>query len=130
MPQVDDGDDDDLPSDLDDDEDDNEPDMGDVSADDDDDDDEDDDVIFPGGESDEIDSDTEIPVEGLVDFESGSEAAEEEEWTGISQSQNDKKRRRDSKSDGKQKKKLRSLPTFASLEDYEKMIDATPEDML
>ncbi|KAJ6488466.1 CBF/Mak21 family-domain-containing protein [Mycena vitilis] len=67
---------------------------------------------------------------GLIDYD-GSEAEgggedEEEEWGGISEG-GDKKRKREDSSNQK-RKKLRSLPTFASYEDYAKMIDDGPED--
>ncbi|KAJ6606393.1 CBF/Mak21 family-domain-containing protein [Mycena vulgaris] len=51
---------------------------------------------------------------------------EEEEWGGISQG-GDKKRKREDSSN-QRRKKLRSLPTFASYEDYAKLIEDGPED--
>ncbi|KAJ7460928.1 CBF/Mak21 family-domain-containing protein [Mycena galericulata] len=66
---------------------------------------------------------------GLIEYdgtdgESGND--EEEEWGGISQG-GDKKRKREDSSN-QRRKKLRSLPTFASYEDYAKMIEDGPED--
>ena len=52
--------------------------------------------------------------------------AKDEEWGGIS-SGNDKKRKRENDKTGK-RKKLRSLPTFASYEDYAKLIEEGLED--
>jgi len=62
--------------------------------------------------------------EGLLDHE-GHESSEEE-WGGINMGE-DRKRKRDD-TDGEKRKKLRSLPTFASYEDYAKIIEAEPED--
>ncbi|KAJ6546959.1 CBF/Mak21 family-domain-containing protein [Mycena capillaripes] len=67
---------------------------------------------------------------GLIDYDgSDGEAGgedEEEAWGGISEG-GDKKRKREDSSNQK-RKKLRSLPTFASYEDYAKMIEDGPED--
>ncbi|KAJ7043063.1 CBF/Mak21 family-domain-containing protein [Mycena alexandri] len=69
---------------------------------------------------------------GLIEYEGsdgegqGGGDGEEEEWGGISQG-GDKKRKREDSSN-QRRKKLRSLPTFASYEDYAKMIDDAPED--
>lgn len=72
---------------------------------------------------------------GLIEYD-GSDAddadddadalGKDEEWVGIS-SGNDKKRKREEDKKGK-RKKLRSLPTFASYEDYAKLIEEGPED--
>ena len=69
---------------------------------------------------------------GLIEYdgsdaESGG-AADEEEWGGIVEGTSTKKRKRDEESARSKKKKLRSLPTFASYEDYAKMIEDGPED--
>ena len=54
---------------------------------------------------------------------------EEAEWGGIGGGSSQKKRKRGDEEDGKKRrKKLRSLPTFASYEDYAKMIEDGPED--
>lgn len=76
-----------------------------------------------------VDLDADVPS-GLIDFDSdaGSEGAEEE-WGGFEGSL--KKRKRSEGADGKQKKKkLRSLPTFASYDDYAKMIEDEPDNDL
>ncbi|KAI0819759.1 CBF/Mak21 family-domain-containing protein [Trametes gibbosa] len=74
--------------------------------------------------------DTEVPT-GLVEFD-GSDAEPEEgdeAWGGISSTAQQKgKRKRDEDSKRSQRKKLRALPTFASYEDYAKMIEDGPED--
>ncbi|KAJ7118810.1 CBF/Mak21 family-domain-containing protein [Mycena epipterygia] len=64
---------------------------------------------------------------GLIDYDGsdGEAGDEEEEWGGISGG--DKKRKREDNSN-QRRKKLRSLPTFASYEDYAKMIEDGPED--
>lgn len=73
--------------------------------------------------------DADIPG-GLIEYDgTDSEAGgEDEEWGGIGASKTNK-RKRDGEEDGKKKrKKIRSLPTFASYEDYAKMIEDGPED--
>ena len=74
--------------------------------------------------------DEDLP-EGLIEYD-GSDAdsdaeipEEEEEWGGIG---GGKKRKRGDDDAKSRKKKLRSLPTFASYEDYAKLIDDQPED--
>ncbi|KAL4259257.1 CBF/MAK21 family protein [Pleurotus pulmonarius] len=67
----------------------------------------------------------EVP-DGLIEYDgSGSESeGQDDEWGGVSDT---KKRKR---ADDKQsrRKKLKSLPTFASYEDYAKLIEDGPED--
>lgn len=80
--------------------------------------------------------DAEVPA-GLIDFDGsglnvGEGKNEEDEWHGISSGPKEKqkgKRKRDEE-DGKKnhRRKLRSLPTFASYEDYAKLIEDGPED--
>jgi ribosome biogenesis protein MAK21 len=82
-----------------------------------------------------ISLDGDIP-DGLIEYD-GSDASdgevgivvdeEEEEWGGIGSAASSKKRKREETS-GAKRKKLRSLPTFASYEDYAKMIEDGPED--
>ena len=60
------------------------------------------------------------------DDDDAATLAKDEEWGGIS-SGNDKKRKREDSRMGK-RKKLRSLPTFASYEDYAKLIEEGLED--
>jgi ribosome biogenesis protein MAK21 len=79
-----------------------------------------------------ISLDGDVPY-GLIEYD-GSDAeadvndvfANDEEWGGIS-SENNKKRKREEDKRGK-RKKLRSLPTFASYEDYAKLIEEGLED--
>ncbi|KAF9260990.1 CBF-domain-containing protein [Marasmius fiardii PR-910] len=68
-------------------------------------------------------------IQGLIEYDgSESEQQEEEEWGGIT-SEATKKRKRDTEEKGrKHRKKSRSLPTFASYEDYAKIIEDGPED--
>lgn len=74
-----------------------------------------------------------ISLDGLVEYDGpdgGSNDEEgEEEWGGIEKSPDShiKKRKRESEQAGR-RKKLKSLPTFASYEDYAKMIEEGPED--
>jgi ribosome biogenesis protein MAK21 len=71
--------------------------------------------------------DGDIP-EGLLDYEgSDSSDHEEEEWGGI---ENNGTKRKRTDTSRERRKKLRSLPTFASYEDYAKMIEDGPEDVL
>jgi ribosome biogenesis protein MAK21 len=125
---------DNLPSDLDDsdnvdeDEDENEEVASKVV---DDDDDDDGDVLSLVEDSDAEDLlplDADVP-DGLIEYD-GSDAEDEdetEEWGGISSAAS-KKRKRGGEEDKKKRKKIHSLPTFASYEDYAKMIEDGPED--
>ncbi|KAH9848222.1 CBF/Mak21 family-domain-containing protein [Lenzites betulinus] len=74
--------------------------------------------------------DAEVPT-GLIEFDGpGAEPEEgDDAWGGISSKDQPKgKRKRDEDSKRAQRKKLRALPTFASYEDYAKMIEDGPED--
>ncbi|KAK7027338.1 RNA-binding ribosome biosynthesis protein mak21 [Paramarasmius palmivorus] len=64
--------------------------------------------------------------QGLIEYD-GSDADSEEEWQGIDEGAVSKKRKRKDEEASK-RKKPRSLPTFASYEDYAKMIEEGPED--
>lgn len=59
---------------------------------------------------------------GIADEDSGDG---EEQWNGFGST---KKRKQENESKREKRKKLRSLPTFASYEDYAKMIEDGPED--
>lgn len=75
-----------------------------------------------------ISLDGEIP-EGLIDFDGSDAGDEEADWGGVSADTANKKRKRDGKeTKSERRKKLRALPTFASYEDYAKMIEEGPED--
>ena len=72
--------------------------------------------------------DGDIP-EGLLEYESSESSDHGEEWGGIdtNKDRNGVKRKREDT--GREKrKKLRSLPTFASYEDYAKMIEEGAQD--
>jgi len=75
--------------------------------------------------------DGDVP-EGLIEHDgsdvSDEEAVEEREWDGISGSAGNAKKRKSEESKGGKRKKLRSLPTFASYDDYAKLIEEGPED--
>lgn len=73
-----------------------------------------------------LDLDDDLP-EGLIDYD-GSDImnSPEEEWAGFGGG--GKRKREDEKKNRGGRKKLRSLPTFASYEDYANMIDEGPED--
>jgi len=67
--------------------------------------------------------------EGLIENdgpESGEE--EEEEWDGIGAGDRKRKRTEGAETRSGRRKKMRSLPTFASYEDYARMIEDAPED--
>ena len=65
-------------------------------------------------------------VDADGDDDDAATLVKDEEWGGIS-SGNDKKRKREDARTGR-RKKLRSLPTFASYEDYAKLIEEGLED--
>lgn len=85
------------------------------------------------------DADDLIPLDeafasGLTQYD-GSEASDEdnedegyEEWGGLGGSSTAKGKRKREGEKQSMRKKLRSLPTFASYEDYAKMIEDGPED--
>ncbi|KAJ6500610.1 CBF/Mak21 family-domain-containing protein [Mycena sanguinolenta] len=111
---------DEVPSDLEDDED---------SSQNDDDEDNDDALSLAEGSDNEdlVPLDADFP--GLIDYDGSDEEADEEaEWGGISQGDEGGKKRKRADSSNQKRKKLRSLPTFASYEDYAKMIEDGPED--
>ncbi|KAF9476112.1 CBF-domain-containing protein [Pholiota conissans] len=74
--------------------------------------------------------DGDVP-DGLIEYD-GSDAddgnPDDEEWGGIGSGAGGAKRKREGESKSERRKKLRSLPTFASYEDYAKMIEDGPED--
>ncbi|KAJ7168329.1 CBF/Mak21 family-domain-containing protein [Mycena crocata] len=102
---------DELPSDIDEDDEDSEIDDDDALS------------LVEGSDNEDL-----VPLDGLIDYDGsdGEAGGEEEEWGGISEG-GDKKRKREDNS-SQRRKKLRSLPTFASYEDYAKMIEDGPED--
>lgn len=63
-----------------------------------------------------------IEHDGITDEDSGDG---EEQWNGFGST---KKRKQENESKREKRKKLKSLPTFASYEDYAKMIEDGPED--
>jgi len=74
---------------------------------------------------------------GLIDWpgdegdSSDGEDEEGEEWTGFGEGSatlGEKRKRKGGKEEQKKRKKVRSLPTFASYEDYAKLIEEGPED--
>ena len=83
-----------------------------------------------------ISLDGDVP-DGLIEYD-GSDASdgeldivvdgEEEEWDGIGGGDSSSRKRKREETSGAKRKKLRSLPTFASYEDYAKMIEDGPED--
>ncbi|KAL1719897.1 CBF/Mak21 family-domain-containing protein [Schizophyllum commune] len=64
--------------------------------------------------------------DGVLEYDGSDASGEEDEWQGFSDDK--KKRKRDAEGGEKRKKKKQRLPTFASYEDYAKMIEDTPED--
>ncbi|TFY78549.1 hypothetical protein EWM64_g5462 [Hericium alpestre] len=76
-----------------------------------------------------IDLDADAP-DGLIDFEEDASDAEAEEWTGFGGETATKRKRGKDDGEKDKRKKLKSLPTFASYEDYAKMIDDGVEDII
>lgn len=66
----------------------------------------------------------EVP-QGLIECDGIADEDGEEQWNGFGST---KKRKQENESKREKRKKLRSLPTFASYEDYAKMIEDGPED--
>ena len=85
---------------------------------------------------DDLDDDDDLSLaersdaEELIDFDGDSEDASdnEEEWGGIGGDTKKRLRRQSGEDEKRKRKKLKSLPTFASYEDYAKMIEDEPED--
>ncbi|KAL6303673.1 CBF/Mak21 family-domain-containing protein, partial [Sparassis latifolia] len=83
------------------------------------------------------DADDLLPLDGLIEYAgsdagSGSSGAdeEEEEWAGIG-APSAKKRKRDERGGvSARRKRLRALPTFASYDEYARMIEDAPEDFI
>ena len=129
--EMEDEDDDDVPLDFDDDSDLN-PDKDSEAEEDNDDDDDGLSLVEASDNEDLISLDGDVP-DGLIEYD-GSDAddddpvGEEEVWGGISTSEGNNKKRKREETKGEKRKKLRSLPTFASYEDYAKMIEDGPED--
>lgn len=81
--------------------------------------------LAEGSDDDDLLAMDDVP-NGLIEYD-GSDAETEqndEEWGGISGGD---KRKRDDKSQAKRKKR-KTLPTFATYEEYAKMIEEGPED--
>lgn len=80
------------------------------------------------------DSDNEdlVPLDempdGLIAYDGSDDGTEEEEWGGINAETTQKRKRGPEEKSNSRRKRLRSLPTFASYEDYAKMIEDGPED--
>ncbi|KAJ3807240.1 CBF/Mak21 family-domain-containing protein [Lentinula aff. lateritia] len=67
--------------------------------------------------------------DGLIEYDgSDAEVGDAEEWDGIGVDSAKSNKRKRNDEEKKRRKKLRSLPTFASYEDYAKMIEDGPED--
>ncbi len=75
--------------------------------------------------------DTDIP-EGLLEYDGSDveQGDEDEEWGGIREAPAKPGKRKRGDEEKNKRKKLRSLPTFASYEDYAKLIEDGPEDNL
>lgn len=85
--------------------------------------------LAEGSDNDDLlDLDDDLPA-GLIDYsgsDAGSAAGGDEISNGFEGGQ--KRKRNEENKDRGKRKKLRSLPTFASYEDYAKMIEEGPED--
>jgi ribosome biogenesis protein MAK21 len=82
---------------------------------------------FGENSDDVLDSDVQVDdslVDGLIHFSS-----DDEPWQGIGEKGLGKRKRKtEGGGERKKKRRLKDLPLFASLEDYERLIDAPPED--
>jgi ribosome biogenesis protein MAK21 len=122
---LEDSDEDDLPSDFDMDDDSEDEEQAELP------DEEEDDALslVEGSDNDDLVSLNDDVPDGLIEWDGTDSEGEAEEqsgeWGGIEGA--GKKRKREETSREK-RKKLRSLPTFASYEDYAKMIEDGPED--
>ena len=77
-----------------------------------------------------ISLDGDIP-DGLIEYHDSDAEEDEEEWEGInSEKGSGSKKRKRVEIKSERRKKLRSLPTFASYEDYAKIIEDGPDDVL
>ncbi|TFK51436.1 CBF-domain-containing protein [Heliocybe sulcata] len=74
-----------------------------------------------------IDLDADLP-DGLIPYDGSEAELEGGEWGGIAGTPGKKRKHQDKKDEGRRRKKLKSLPTFASYDDYKKMIEEGPED--
>ena len=75
------------------------------------------------------DNDDLMPFEGLLTYDGSGTDDSEEEWGGFSATDEASNKRKHKGGDAKKKrKKMRSLPTFASYEEYAKVIEDAPED--
>ena len=88
---------------------------------------------FDEDDDDLVGSDIDAP-DGLLHFRPDGEAQGEEEWGGIGTGATAARKKRKAKEqpDGRRRKKqrLRDLPTFASVEQYAKLIDEADEENL
>jgi len=94
---------------------------------------------FPESEDDLLDSDAELP-ETLFDPDGDLPSeSESEEWEGVAVNPGQKRKSiqqsqatfsggGEAKDGLRKKRKLKHLPTFASLEDYQRLIDETPDE--
>ncbi|TEB35322.1 hypothetical protein FA13DRAFT_1728125 [Coprinellus micaceus] len=91
--------------------------------------------LVEGSDNEDLLALDDIPT-GLIPYDGPGSAAsasdgEEEEWGGIEGEGDKKKRKRKGgkeESSRERKKRLKRLPTFASYEDYQKLIEEGPED--
>lgn len=79
--------------------------------------------LVEGSDNEDLIAVDDIPMDGLVPYD-GSDSSESE-WGGIEP--DTKKRKRGGEEKAKRKKR-KALPTFASYEDYAKLIEEGPED--
>ncbi|KAJ3983091.1 CBF/Mak21 family-domain-containing protein [Lentinula detonsa] len=85
--------------------------------------------LVEGSDNDDLISlNGDIP-DGLIEYDgSDADVDDAEEWGGIGLDSEKSKKRKRNDEDRKRRKKLKSLPTFATYEDYAKMIEDGPED--
>ncbi|EPQ53171.1 CBF-domain-containing protein [Gloeophyllum trabeum ATCC 11539] len=72
-----------------------------------------------------IDLDADMP-DSLIPYDGSDGESDADEWGGLSGTSN--KKRKHKEKEPSRRKKLKSLPTFASYDDYKKLIEDGPED--
>lgn len=91
--------------------------------------------LAEGSDDDDLLAISDIP--GLIEYDGSDASADEgdpensdgdEEWGGISERKGKRKLKGKDQDEKRKQKKRRTLPTFASYEEYAKMIEDGPED--
>jgi ribosome biogenesis protein MAK21 len=73
-----------------------------------------------------VDLDDDVPI-GIIENDSVNDS-DADEWSGVEGSYHQKRKRTAKAEHDRKRRKLRSLPTFASYEEYARLIEEGPED--